>query len=55
MDDRLRKYFMLNTAISYLSDNEINNLYKKESTTYGWGKNDIVTINNEKIFIKKYH
>ena len=50
--DRKQKYYKLNTKISYLSDTDIINL-KKEKESAGWGKNSIVTIDNEKVFIKK--
>lgn len=52
MDNRIHKYFALSTAISYMSDKQISALMKdKESSARG--KNVIVTINNQKVFIKK--
>ena len=52
MDNRKQKYYKLNTKISYLSDKDISEL-KKEKESTGWGKNAIVSIDNEKVFIKK--
>jgi len=52
MNNRIQKYYNLNTKISYLSDNDIANL-KKDKEFSGWGKNLIVTIDNENVFIKK--
>lgn len=52
MDNRKQKYYKLNTKISYLSDKDINNL-KKEKESTGWGKNAIVQIDGEKVFVKK--
>ena len=49
---RKQKYYILNTAISYLSDEQINNLDSEKELT-GHGRNSVTTINNEKIFVKK--
>ena len=46
------RYFTLNTAISFMTDEQISNL-KSEKEFVGHGKNSIVTILNEKVFIKK--
>ena len=54
MEDRFKKYYHLNTKISYMSDADIEKLTNSQTNNpkIGWGKTKILTIDNEKIFLK---
>lgn len=50
---RIERYYQLNSAISSLSNKQLNQLFKTTEQTKGWGKNHQLVIQKHAVFVKR--
>lgn len=51
-EHRIKTYSDISNKLSYMSNNDIAKLLHTETSSKGWGKTNIITINKTKIFVK---
>lgn len=53
IESRILKYYQISNKLAHFDNNQLNKILKKNSIKKSWGKINIATIDDFKIFIKR--